>query len=78
MALIRRILATHEDGHRVEWGEVLFDCRIRRHGLPIGEIMAAYKCRHAVPGSGTSRMSRAVAETRIGRIGNAPEAAGGS
>ena len=33
-------------------------------------------CRHAVPGSGTSGMSRALPETRSGRIGTTPEAAG--
>ncbi len=136
MALIRRILGTHEDGHRTEWGEDLLDCHIRRHGLPIGNLTSQFfanvhldgfdhfvkqelgvkgyvryvddflifaesreqarawgkqareyltdrrmeihpdKCRHAVPGSGTSRMSRAVAEKCIGRIGKAPEAAG--
>lgn len=44
--------------------------------LPIGEIMAVRMLRHAVPGSGTSRMSRAVPETPIGRIGKTPEAVG--
>ena len=42
MALIRRILGTHEDGHRMEWGEDLFDCHIRRHGLPIGNLTSQF------------------------------------
>ena len=42
MALIRRILETHEDGHRMEWGEDLFDCHIRRHGLPIGNLTSQF------------------------------------
>jgi len=42
MALVRRILATHEDGHRMEWGEDLFDCQVRRHGLPIGNLTSQF------------------------------------
>jgi hypothetical protein len=34
------------------------------------------ECRHAVPGSGTSRMSRAVVETHTGQIGKTSEAVG--
>ena len=42
MALIRQILDTHEDGRRTEWGEELFDCRVRRHGLPIGNLTSQF------------------------------------
>lgn len=42
MALIRQILGTHEDGRRMEWGEDLFDVRLRRHGLPIGNLTSQF------------------------------------
>jgi RNA-directed DNA polymerase len=38
MARIRRILDSHMDGQRMEWGEDLFDCHLRRHGLTIGKL----------------------------------------
>jgi RNA-directed DNA polymerase len=42
MTLIQRILETHEDGQRMEWGEDLFDCHIRRYGLPIGNLTSQF------------------------------------
>lgn len=42
MTLVRQILDTHDDGHRMEWGEDLFDCRVRRHGLPIGNLTSQF------------------------------------
>lgn len=42
IALVRQILDTHEDGHRMEWGADLFDCRMRRHGLPIGNLTSQF------------------------------------
>ena len=42
MALVRQILDTHEDGRRMEWGVDLFDCRERRHGLPIGNLTSQF------------------------------------
>jgi RNA-directed DNA polymerase len=42
MALIQRILETHEDGQRMAWGEDLFDCHILRHGLPIGNLTSQF------------------------------------
>ncbi len=42
MALIHKILASHEDGRRTEWGEDLFDVRVRPHGLPIGNLTSQF------------------------------------
>ena len=42
MGLIQRILDSHEDGRKREWGEDLFDCRVRRHGLPIGNLTSQF------------------------------------
>jgi len=42
LALIRRILDSHEDGRKMEWGADLFDCRVRRHGLPIGNLTSQF------------------------------------
>jgi retron-type reverse transcriptase len=42
MALVLQILETHEDGRRMEWGEDLFDCRVRRYGLPIGNLTSQF------------------------------------
>jgi hypothetical protein len=42
MALIQRILDTHEDGRRKEWGGDLFDCRVRRYGLPIANLTSQF------------------------------------
>ena len=42
MRLIRRILDSHEDGRKMEWGTDLFDCRVRRHGLPIGNLTSQF------------------------------------
>jgi RNA-directed DNA polymerase len=41
-ALIQKILASHEDGRRTEWGEDLFDVRVRPHGLPIGNLTSQF------------------------------------
>jgi RNA-directed DNA polymerase len=42
MALIQKILASHEDGRRTEWGKDLFDVRVRSHGLPIGNLTSQF------------------------------------
>ena len=40
--LIEKILASHEDGRKMEWGDDLFDCRFRHHGLPIGNLTSQF------------------------------------
>lgn len=42
MALIRRILASHADSRRREWGGDLFDVRERACGLPIGNLTSQF------------------------------------
>ncbi len=43
LALLHRIIASHSDGESVEWlGEELFDVRVRRFGLPIGNFTSQF------------------------------------
>ncbi len=44
LELIRHILDTHEDGSRQEWppGGDLFDVRLRKRGLPIGNLTSQF------------------------------------
>jgi len=43
LALIRHIVESHADGETTEWtGEGLFDVRVRRRGLPIGNLTSQF------------------------------------
>jgi hypothetical protein len=43
LALLREVLASHADGEEPEWtGEGLFDVRLRRRGLPIGNLTSQF------------------------------------